>query len=188
MLFDLLKSKKRKEEIFKKHLDDFFNYFNNQHTSFLNIFTSKFSQINFFGKNLNFNKNTSFEKYFLLDLFNNQYSKSKNKFLCLLYDILKDKNNNSNNKNFKTKILQAKLNENKINKSNDQELKKNNNSNANKNDNNKINKNENTEIMVFWYIFISFIMFFALIYFFFFIGFANKSSNILASEYGKTLF
>jgi len=121
LLFDILKSKKRKEKKKKKKLDDLFLFFVNQHSNFLNIFTSKFSQANIFGKNLAFNKRISFEKYFLLDIFNNLYCKAKNNFLSLISDINKDKSNNNiqeTNDCLAVKLLHVKLNKNKINEEN----------------------------------------------------------------------
>jgi len=81
----------------------------------------------------------------------------------------------------------------KLNKSNDQELKKENSSFPQKKDLQRMNKNNKSEsedngLMIFWYIFLSFIMLFALIYFFFFIAFVKKTSNTLASEYGKRYY
>ena len=112
LFFEILNKEKKQNDLFNKTLQDLFFYFNNQHTNFLNIFNSKFTQISFFGKNLSFNKDISIEKSYLLDLFNIHYSKSKKKFLCLINDIIKNKNNSN------IKFIQAKLNESNINEEN----------------------------------------------------------------------
>ena len=60
-----------------------YNFFNQQN-NFQNIFNSKFAQSNFFGKFFDFEKNISFEKFNLLDIFNSKYYKDKINFLKFL--------------------------------------------------------------------------------------------------------
>lgn len=111
LFYEILLAKERKAENFQKNLEHLMSYFNIQHSSFLNLFTSKFQAANFFGKGLAFNKSNALEKFYLSDILNNNYSKAKSKFIFLLAEIL------SENHKFKedSEILHQKFNEHQIN-------------------------------------------------------------------------